>query len=195
MKAAGNRGLFSWKYGNGASGTDIYIDRSVQIKTMARTIVLLLLMGVGVSNSLAQAAAKVDNNIYVAALAACVTEQVEQYGKLGSDEDFYNVNVESDTFTTMLEQTQFGRIKVEYLVPLELRDRYKKTGKPISLLAVRPMQVKDDRLEINVGKYWFTYEKKKNTYIYSLEGGCVVPVTYDCEKKQYVVGKGRLWGV
>ena len=122
-----------------------------------KVLVLSLFVSLVTSMSTAQKPLDSQDNFYAIALSACVNKEEQDYGKLGLGRDYLNVIVERDTFTTSPALTDFGKIKVEYLDANELRERYKKTGKKIPILAVRPLQNKDGKLIINILDYWFSY--------------------------------------
>ena len=123
-------------------------------------------------------------------MSACLVKEPQTEN---TSEPERSVVVEYNLFTTRNLPTQFGKIKVEYLDTNTLAARYKKNRKPISILAIRPLQGDNAELELNVLFYYFSFEKR--SYNYSLEGGCNVKFIYDCEKKQFVVKTAETSGI
>jgi hypothetical protein len=156
---------------------------------------LILLFGLCAFTVFSQAkdAPLTQSNLYERALSACLAKESEDYGKLGTRVDYENRVVERNIHLTDNLPTQFGKIKVEYLDSVTLRERYQKTRREIQILSIRPMKNEGAALIISIGNYWFSY--KKNSYNYGLEGGCTVEFKFDSSQNNFALTKIDLWGI
>jgi hypothetical protein len=164
---------------------------------MAKQIsLLILLFGSCAFNAFSQVkdAPSTESNLYARTLSACLAKELEEYGKLGlSRVDYENRVVERNIHLTDKLPTQFGKVKVEYLDAVTLRERYQKTRKEIQVLSLRPMKNEGTTLVISTGNYWFSYTKK--SYNYGLEGGCTVNFNFDSSQNDFALTKINLWGI
>lgn len=117
---------------------------------------LILLFGLCAFTAFSQAkdAPSTESNLYARTLSACLTKELEDYGKLVTIRvDYENHVVERNIHLTDKLPTQFGKVKVEYLDSETLRERYQKSRKEIQVLSLRPMKNEGATLIVSIGNY------------------------------------------
>lgn len=156
---------------------------------------LILFFGLCAFNAFSQVkdAPAAERNLYARTLSACLAQELEEYGNLGTRADYVNRVVERNIHLTDKLPTQFGKVKVEYLDSETLRERYQKARREIQVLSLRPMKNEGATLIISIGIYWFSYTKK--SYNYALEGGCTVKFNFDSSQNDFALTKIDLWGI
>jgi hypothetical protein len=172
---------------------------------MSKIVVLLAIyFGLALETG-SQITTKKTDSLYSRAIEACVSKQLQEYGKQGPEtllrlKDRIFEKEEPQTTDT---QTVSGDTKLEYLTLKELSDRFQRDRSrlkskekrefrlPIS--RVFPMTNEKNTLVVSLLDYWFSY--KKNHYTYELEGGCRTYFDFDTEVKRFVISKVELWGV
>jgi hypothetical protein len=178
------------------SNVGCFVVKSKLAVFMAKQISsIILLVALCAFNAFSQArdVPATASNLYARTLSACLAKELEDYGKLGTRVDYENRIVERNIHFTDKLPTQFGKIKVEYLDPETLRERYLKTRQEMQVLSLRPMKNDGTTLIISIGNYWFSYTKK--SYHYGLEGGCTVNFNFESSKSDFALTKIDLWGI
>ena len=107
----------------------------------------------------------------------------------GEDQNIYFIEAESN-ITSNLPQIING-INVKYLN----RDEIKRKGKQskFHLIAIRQLELNQDKIEINIID--FKVEYKKRNCNYSNTGGSKFVFKYDCEKLHYILYEKEQGGI
>lgn len=139
-------------------------------------------------------------------LQSCAEKEVAQYSRF-SERDLRNVIVEYDLDITRDLPTRLGEVKIQYLNNDELAQKYNsltasERERGIPIIKIFPLIDKQDKLRFVYNNYWFKYlekggffSQKKIYFSRSLEGGCIVTIGFDPERRTFAIEKVELWGV